>query len=81
MKMRLSLTLLSISFLTQTSWATRQNSLGFELGVGFPQISIATDTLNAKYSGASVQGNVLFPLLNMGAFLICNLLILSASSG
>jgi len=48
--------------------ATVQNGLGFELGVGYPQISISDPTQNAKYSGVSVQGNVLFPLLSSGQF-------------
>lgn len=48
--------------------ATPQNGLGFELGVGYPELSIVNGTQNAKYTGVSVQGNVLFPLLNSGNF-------------
>ena len=50
------------------SQATPQGGLGFELGVGYPEVNIATDSLNAKYTGIAAQGNLLFPLLSSGAF-------------
>lgn len=48
--------------------ATSQNGLGFELGVGYSQLSISDSLQNAKYTGVSAQGNLLFPLLASGAF-------------
>ena len=41
-----------------------------EISVGYPSLTIATGSLNAKYSGVAVQGDVLFPLLNSGLFSI-----------
>ena len=54
----------------QVAEATLQNGLGFELGVGYSQFSLSSPTQNAKYSGVTTQGNILFPILNSGQFSI-----------
>ena len=58
----------TITFSGFSAFATSQSGLGFELGVGYPDMTIATNSLNARYSGVSVQGNLLFPILSSGNF-------------
>jgi hypothetical protein len=54
--------------ITSTSFATAQKSLGFEMGVGYPDLTIINTSQKARYSGMSAQGNLLFPILSTGNF-------------
>ena len=60
----------SLTMVVASANATAKQGLGFEIGVGYPDISIRDSTQNAKYSGISVQANLLFPLLKSGNFSI-----------
>ncbi len=65
--MRSKLILLFILFPLST-FATTQNGIGLELGLGYPQVQLSDDGQRALYSGVGVQGTALFPLLDYGSF-------------
>lgn len=68
--LKVSSLFLTLALFSGVASATSQSGLGFELGVGYPDMTITTNSLNARYSGVTMQGNVLFPLLSSGNFSI-----------